>query len=103
MSINTKKFSTLVQNIKHSITTVSSETVGWVSVLILHAATIPSLLAVMKGYTDTMLPIDMVLLLWTALTLMFVKAAVQRDMLNLITIGLGFVVQASLMALIFFK
>jgi hypothetical protein len=35
--------------------------------------------------------------------LLFVKAAIQRDLLNLITIGLGFVVQAVLMALIFFK
>jgi hypothetical protein len=50
-----------------------------------------------------MLPVDIVLLVWTALVLLFVKAAIQRDLLNLITIGLGFVVQAVLMALIFFK
>jgi hypothetical protein len=50
-----------------------------------------------------MLPVDIVLLLWTALVLLFVKAAIQRDLLNLITIGLGFCVQATLMALIFFK
>jgi hypothetical protein len=47
--------------------------------------------------------VDIVLLVWTALVLLFVKAAIQRDLLNLITIGLGFVVQAVLMALIFFK
>jgi hypothetical protein len=34
---------------------------------------------------------------------MFIKAAVQKDMLNLITIGLGFIVQASMLALIYFK
>jgi hypothetical protein len=50
-----------------------------------------------------MLPVDIVLLVWTALVLLFVKAAIQRDLLNLITIGLGFFVQATLMALIFFK
>jgi hypothetical protein len=44
-----------------------------------------------------------VLLVWTGLTLLFVKAAVQKDMLNLVTIGFGFVIQATLMALIFFK
>jgi len=34
---------------------------------------------------------------------LFVKAAVQKDMLNVVTIGFGFIVQAALMALIFFK
>lgn len=82
---------------------ISSEAVGWISVLVLHAATIPTLLAVMGGLTDRMPPVDLVLMIWTALTLLFVKAAVQKDMLNLITIALGFVVQAVLMALIFFK
>jgi hypothetical protein len=57
----------------------------------------------MNGLTDVMLPVDIVLLVWTALVLLFVKAAIQRDLLNLITIGLGFFVQATLMALIFFK
>ena len=82
---------------------VSAETVGWFAVIILHCATLPSLLAIMKGLTDVMLPIDMVLLVWAGLTLLFIKAAVQKDMLNLITIGVGFIAQASLMALIFFK
>lgn len=82
---------------------ISSEAVGWISVLVLHAATIPTLLAVMSGLTDRMPPVDLVLMIWTALTLLFVKATVQKDMLNIITIALGFVVQAVLMALIFFK
>jgi len=34
---------------------------------------------------------------------LFVKATVQKDMLNVVTIGLGFIVQAVMMALIFFK
>jgi hypothetical protein len=44
-----------------------------------------------------------VLLCWGGLTLLFVKATVQKDMLNVVTIGLGFIVQAVMMALIFFK
>jgi hypothetical protein len=47
--------------------------------------------------------VDLVLLVWTGLTLLFVKAAVQKDMLNMVTIGIGFILQAVLMALIFFK
>jgi len=82
---------------------ISSETFGWLAVVILHASTIPSLLAVMAGLTDRLPGVDLVLLVWTGLTLLFVKAAVQKDMLNVVTIGFGFIVQAVLMALIFFK
>jgi hypothetical protein len=81
----------------------SAETLGWLSILLLHAATVPSFLAIMSGLTDRAPAIDLVLLIWSALTLLFVKAAIQKDMLNLITIGLGFVVQASMLALIYFK
>jgi hypothetical protein len=82
---------------------MSAETLGWLAVLVLHAATIPTLLAVGSGLTDKMPPVDLVLLCWTGLTLLFLKAAVQKDMLNLVTIGFGFIIQSTLMTLIFFK
>jgi len=82
---------------------VSAETLGWMAVIAVHAATIPSLLAVMTGLTDKMPGADLILLAWTGLTLLFVKAAVQKDMLNIITIGIGFIIQSVLMVLIFFK
>jgi len=85
------------------ISTISAETFGWLAVILLHSATIPSLLAVMSGLTDKLPGVDLVLLVWLGLTLLFVKAAVQKDMLNVVTIGFGFIVQAGLMALIFFK
>ena len=89
--------------ISEKMSHVSSETLGWLAVILLHAATLPSMLAVMSGLTDRMPPIDMVLLVWTGLTLLFIRAAVLKDMLNLITIGFGFILQATLTALIFFK
>lgn len=82
---------------------ISAETLGWIAVIVLHAATMPSLLAVMAGLTDRLPGVDLVLLVWTGLALLFVKAAVQKDMLNLVTIGFGFIVQAVMIALIFFK
>lgn len=85
------------------VSAVSSETFGWLAVILLHAATLPSLLAVMSGLTDRMPPVDLVLLVWAGLTLFFIKAAVQKDMLTLVTVGVGFIAQAVLMALIFFK
>lgn len=96
-----------LQNVKNFVrekfSHISAETLGWLAVLVLHAATVPSLLAVMAGLTDRLPGVDLVLLVWTGLALLFIKAAVQRDMLNLVTIGIGFIVQAVMMALIFFK
>jgi hypothetical protein len=89
--------------VSSTISKVSTETFGWLGIVVLHSATIPSLLAVMSGLTDTMPPVDLVLLVWSGLFLLFIKAAVQRDMLNLVTIGFGFIVQATMLALIFFK
>jgi hypothetical protein len=89
--------------IGNKISAISAETFGWLAVIILHSATIPSLLAVMAGLTDKLPGVDVVLLVWTGLALLFVKAAVQKDMLNIVTIGFGFMVQAGLMSLIFFK
>lgn len=89
--------------VEEKMSHVSSETLGWLAIVLLHAATIPSLIAVMGGLTDRMPPLDVVLLVWTGLTLLFVRAAVLKDMLNLITIGFGFILQATLTALIFFK
>ncbi len=82
---------------------ISAEALGWVAVLVLHSATVPSLLAVMAGLTDRMPAVDLVLLVWAGLSLLFIKAAVQKDILNLVTIGAGFIIQAVMIALIFFK
>lgn len=93
----------VIKFIKSKFATISAETLGWLAIIVIHSATIPTLLAVWTGLTDKLPNIDMVLLMWTGLVLFFIKAAIQKDMLNIVTIGLGFIVQASLMALIFFK
>jgi hypothetical protein len=100
MDFDIQKMSSFV---REKVAHVSAETMGWLAVIVIHAATIPSLLAVMAGLTDRMPSADIILLMWAGLTLMFVKAAVQKDMLNVITIGCGFIIQAVLMVLIFFK
>ena len=98
--IDLNQVKTFVQT---KISVISAETFGWLAAIVLHASTIPSLLAVMAGLTDRLPGVDLVLLVWTGLTLLFVKAAIQKDMLNIVTIGVGFIVQAAMMALIFFK
>jgi hypothetical protein len=82
---------------------ISAETMGWMAAIALHAATIPTLLALLTGLTDTTPSVDVVLFMWLGLVLLFGRAVILKDLLNIITIGLGFVIQATLMALILFK
>lgn len=82
---------------------ISAETLGWLANISLHAATIPSFFALMTGITDKPPSVDLVLMIWATLGLLFFKAVLLKDLLNIVTIGVGFVLQATVMALIFFK
>jgi hypothetical protein len=82
---------------------VSAETLGWLAVVIIHCATIPTLLALLTGLSDTVPNLDIVLFMWTGLVLLFARAVVLKDMLNIVTIGMGFTIQAVIMAMILFK
>jgi hypothetical protein len=92
-----------VKNIKEHAPHLSAETMGWIAVILMHLATIPTLLAVLTGLTEKMPPVDLVLFAWAGLFCFFIKAAIQKDFLNIVTIGFGFFVQAGLMAMIIFK
>jgi hypothetical protein len=82
---------------------VSAETLGWLAVVIIHCATIPTLLALLTGLSDTVPNLDIVLFMWTGLVLLFARSVVLKDMLNIVTIGMGFTIQAVIMAMILFK
>jgi len=82
---------------------ISADTLGWLAAIVLHCATIPSLLALMTGLSDHVPSLDVVAFLWAGLVLLFLRAIVLKDMLNIITIGFGFILQAGFMALILFK
>jgi uncharacterized protein with PQ loop repeat len=92
-----------VKGMKEHAPHVSAETMGWVAVVLMHLATLPTLIAVLTGLTEKMPPVDMVLFSWAGLFCFFVKAVIQKDLLNIVTIGFGFFCQAALLALIVFK
>jgi hypothetical protein len=90
---------TLRENVAH----LSAETLGWIAVILVHMATIPTLVAVLTGLTEKLPPVDLVGLVWLGLFFFFVRSVIAKDLLNIITIGFGFFVQAMLCALIIFK
>ena len=95
--VNIKK---MMDSIRENIAHLSAETLGWILV---HLATIPTLVAVLTGLTEKLPPVDIVVLMWLGLFMFFVRSVIAKDILNIVTIGFGFFVQAILMALIIFK
>ena len=82
---------------------MSADTLGWLANIALHCATIPSFFALMTGLTDKPPAVDLVLMIWATLGLLFFKSVLTKDLLNIIIIGVGFLLQATAMSLIFFK
>jgi len=56
-----------VKTIKEHAPHVSAETMGWVAVILMHLATIPTMIAVLTGLTEKMPPVDLVLFVWAGL------------------------------------
>ena len=101
---NTKSgFNYVKDFVSNKLVKVSADTLGWLANIALHCATIPSLLALMTGITDKTPSVDLVLMLWASLALLFFRAVVMKDLLNIVTIGVGFMLQAMALVLIFFK
>ena len=82
---------------------ISADTLEWMTIIVLHSATVPSLIALMSALTDRTPAIDVVLFVWGGLVLLFCRAILLKNSINIITNGLGFITQAVLMALILFR
>ena len=82
---------------------ISAETLGWLASIVIHCATIPTLLALLTGLSDRTPSLDVVLFMWAGLVLLFGRAVILKDTLGIITIGAGFIAQATIMAMILFK
>ena len=89
--------------LNNSLARLSADTLGWLAAIVLHCATLPGFLALMTGLSDKTPSLDVILFLWGGLVLLFLRAVVLKDILNIVTIGFGFILQASCMALILFK
>jgi hypothetical protein len=82
---------------------VSATALQITAVVLLHASTLPSLISVMMTWTDRMPMLDMVILVWAALIAMFAQAMLQNHRMMIGLISVGFMLQAIMMALIFFR
>lgn len=89
--------------VTQTLARLSADTLGWLAAIALHSVTVPSLIALITGLSDKTPSLDVIGLLYVGLALLFLRAVVLKDILNILTIGAGFVMQATLMALVLFK
>ena len=75
---------------------------AWISIVILCLSNVPGYFALMSGVTDNTPPLDISLLIWVGLLLYFIRSVIIKDMLNVLTIGLGFAIQLILLGTIYF-
>lgn len=94
---------TLRTFISTQLAKVSSDTIGWLAIVFAQCATIPPILGLLFGISDKLPSLDVVVFLWTSLVMLFVKALINKDTLIIITISLGFMIQAGLMGFLIFK
>ena len=89
--------------LKNHLGHISAHTLGWVTIVLLHFASIPTLVAVLMAQSDKLPPVDLMIFVWAALTTLFFKSLIERNFLYLATICMGFLAQTVLMGFILFK
>jgi hypothetical protein len=82
---------------------VSAHTLGWLTIILLHLSSIPTLVAVLMAQSDKLPPVDLMVFVWSALITLFFKSLIERNFLYIATICLGFAAQTVIMSLILFK
>jgi len=80
-----------------------SELCGWVGMVLIHAATLPTSIGVILGYNDRLPPVSMVLMVWAGLFLFLIRAIGRNDRLYIISNAVGFFFNSILLALIVFR
>ena len=76
---------------------------GWIGMVLIHGATIPTSLAVIMGWSDHLPPLDMILMVWVGLLLFFFRALARFDWLYLVSNAIGFTLNTIILALILMR
>ena len=93
----------IYQFLRDHLGRISAHTLGWITIILLHFASIPTLLAVLLGQSDKLPPVDLMIFVWSALITLFFKSLLDRNFVYIATICLGFAAQTVIMSLILFK
>jgi hypothetical protein len=82
---------------------LSAHTLGWITIVLLHFASFPTLLSVLLAQNDKLPPFDLMVFVWAALTTLFFKSLIEKNFLYVSTICVGFIAQVIMLGMIVFK
>jgi len=82
---------------------MGSGALEWASLVLIHSAFIPTILSAGLGITDKMPSADIILFVWAGLFLNYLQAIIKKNMLIIVTHGIGFFIQAVLLVMVVFK
>jgi hypothetical protein len=82
---------------------LSAHTLGWITIILLHFASVPTLLAMILAQSDKLPPYDLMIFVWAALTTLFFKSLIEKNFLYVSTICMGFIAQVVMLGMIVFK
>ena len=88
---------------KNHLGHLSAHTLGWITIVLLHFATVPTLLAMILAQSDKLPPFDLVIFVWAALTTLFFKSLIEKNFLYVSTICVGFIITCVMMGMVIFK
>jgi hypothetical protein len=88
---------------KNHLGHISSHTLGWITIVLLHFASMPTLLAMILAQSDKLPPYDLMIFVWAALTTLFFKSLIEKNFLYVSTICVGFIAQVVMLGMIVFK
>ena len=80
-----------------------SNFLGWLGMVILQGATLPTMIGILNGSNPNMPELSMVLMMQAGLFLYAVRAIAQRDVLYIVSNGIGFALYSVLLTIIVFR
>ena len=77
-----------------------TEFAGWLGMILIHCATLPTMINILRGEHAALPPLSMVLLVWAGLALFLLRSIGARDKLSIISNAFGFIMQSVMLAII---
>ena len=97
------KIQGLLGSIVEQLHAVSKSTLEWIAIVMIHCSCIPSTLAFLRGITDLMPSVEVVLFMWAGLVVYFFKSFVENNRMMMFTNAVAFFIQAMLLAMAVYK
>jgi len=79
------------------------EICGWIGLILIHGSTVPVMHLAIKGEPTVLPPLSMVILIWSGLLLFFIRSAIVKDKLYMLSNGIGFFSQSIMLAFLVLK